>query len=221
MQECSSGPPRQWTLSRPILPSRPLLWALAAALFLSGCSGAGALQLAGAAVGGAVNAVLESSGLRAGRAPESGATVTVSIEAAPALNASAAGEPLSVVLRIYQLKSEHGFARLPYERAQQDDMGAEALGAELESVRELIILPGKHYVLSLDTHRDTRHIGIVALFHSPAQGRWKLAVERGRAHKERIALKLGVCALSIAPDSNSPGTETAAKVVSSPRCEQN
>jgi type VI secretion system protein VasD len=198
--------------------SKSSICALAACLILSGCSGAGAIQLAGAAVGGAVNAVLETTGLSTGRDRESGGTVSVSIEAAPALNASISGEPLSLVLRIYQLRSEHGFARLAYEQAQQDDMGAGVLGAELESARELIILPGRRYALTLETRRDTRYIGIVALFHSPARERWKLAVERGRAPTERIALTLGVCAMATAPDADSGGKEAAATVVSDLRC---
>ncbi len=211
---------RRWALPQKLCLSSALLWVLASVLVLSGCSGAAAIQLAGAAVSGAVNGVLETSGLRVGRDRESAATVPVSIEAAPALNASAAGEPLSVVLRIYQLKSEHGFARLTYEQAQQDDMGAEVLATELENVRELIILPGRHYALTMEMRPDTRHIGVVALFHSPAHGRWKLAIERGRAPTDQIALTLGVCAMVTAPVAETKNSEAAATVVADIRCKQ-
>jgi type VI secretion system protein VasD len=187
------------------------MWIVFLCLVLNGCSGAGAIQLAGVAVGGAVNAVLESTGLRTPRADDASASVSISIDASPDLNVSPSGEPLSVVLRLYQLKSAHGFALLAYHQAQNEDMGEDVLGDELGSVREMIVLPGKHYEVTLETKVDTRHIGIVALFHSPAHGRWKLAVERSNAQTERISLSLGACAIALPRDPALPApaaTET-------------
>ncbi|MCK9258780.1 MAG: type VI secretion system lipoprotein TssJ [Azoarcus sp.] len=206
--------------TRSVSQNRPSVWIVFLCLVLSGCAGAGAgaIQLAGVAVGGAVNAVLESTGLRTPRAGHSGASVSISIDASPELNVSPSGEPLSVVLRLYQLKSAHGFAHLAYSQAQNEDMGADVLGNELGSVREMIILPGKHYEITLETEVDIRHIGIVALFHSPAHGRWKLAVERSNAQTGRVSLSLGACAITLTRDPAPAAPAAIETFTTSLRC---
>lgn len=179
---------------------KPLLYGTAIAFGVGGCATPGALQLAGIAVGGAMTAVLESTGIKS---PAGGADaaprqpIAITIHGGDALNTSDSGEALSVVVRLYQLRSETGFSAMSQIQAEDERAGLAALGDELVTVREITVLPGRTYRLQEHLDGAARFIGLVALFHTAAPGQWKVAFAREGLADSGIAIVLHACAMSV------------------------
>ncbi|KAA3653748.1 MAG: type VI secretion system lipoprotein TssJ [Proteobacteria bacterium] len=174
--------------------ARTGLYAAIVALSVSGCGGPAAVQ----AVGAAVNIAMQLSGIKA--EPNAGAreptAVALHISAGQALNTTASGEPLSLVLRIYQLRNDRAFGDMPYSVASADDAGRALLKEDLIAVRDLVLIPGKRYDLPLTLPEGGTVIGVVGLFHSPANGRWKLSFDAEASSQEGITIGAHACALT-------------------------
>ena len=86
----------------------------------------------------------------------------------------------------------------------------EALGEELVSVREVVLLPGKSYDITIKVPGDATAIGIAGMFRVPYQGRWKLAFDNKLSFDNGITIGAHACAFNaskgvlvadISPDS--------------------
>jgi type VI secretion system protein VasD len=166
----------------------------AAPLTLTGCLSSVAVGV----VGAAVDVALETSGIRK-RAPDNGErTVSLRLDTGATLNSTADGEPLALLVRIYQLKSDAGFASLPYQQFLDRAGEQNALGEDLVSVRELTLLPGKTYALQEKMPARAKVLAVVALFHNPAAARWKYAFDRDASLEAGIALGLHTCSITVA-----------------------
>jgi len=164
-----------------------------AAIFLSGCLTGAAVQV----VGAAVNIALESSGLKK-RQPDNGEqTVNLRLNTGDVLNSTDDGEPLALLVRIYQLKSDAGFASISYTQFVTPTADKALLGEDLVSVRELTLLPGKTYTFEEKMSADARILGVVALFHSPASARWKYAFDRDKSLESGISLGFHACSITV------------------------
>jgi type VI secretion system protein VasD len=184
--------------------------ALAAAV--AGCaSGPGSL-------GGAA---LEASGLRkpaelpdAQKPPR---VVALRLHAADKLNLDARGRPLALVTRIYTLRHNAAFERAPYAAFLNPQAEKEALGDDLLSVREVMLVPGQRYEASDKVAREAGYVGVVALFHAPATARWRASFPAAEAERAGLTLGLHGCALSVG--AGAAATPPAAKMPSSVRCQ--
>lgn len=158
------------------------------------------------ATDGLAGRVLEALGVR--KPPElqkSPRQVALRLHASAKLNSDAEGRPLPLVARIYSLRQSAAFEAAPYATFLAEDAGRVAFGADLVAVRELILLPGQRYDAIEHVPQEAAYVGIVALFHSPAPQRWRLAFASAEAEKAGLTLGLQACALSAGAGAQPTG----------------
>lgn len=192
---------------------KPSILFLCLGALLTGCAGGGAGSLAGAG--------LEAAGLR--KAPElpdaqkPPRTVALRIHAADKLNTDARGQPLALVARIYKLRQSAAFERMPYEAFLKPDADKLALGTDLLEVKEITLVPGQRYEVAEKVSREAGYVGVVALFHSPAAQRWRLAFAATDAEQQGLTIGAHACALSVGSGAKATTRELA--MLSSVRCQ--
>ena len=178
----------------------PLAAPLILGMALSGCAQVSALQAAGTAVG----AVLEATGITKKEnidLSKISRDLPIKIYAGDQLNLTSNGKPLSLVVKIYVLRSPEHLKTLTYQQITSADGEKEALGEELVSVREIVLLPGKMYDGILKVPGDATTIGVVGMFRAPYQSRWKLGFESKLSFDGGITIGAHACALSASKGS--------------------
>lgn len=180
---------------------------------IAGCAGGGPSGLAGAA--------LEAAGLR--KAPElpdaqkPPRNVALRIHAADKLNTDTRGQPLALVVRIYKLRQSAAFERIPYEAFLKPEADKLALGTDLLEVKEIMLVPGQRYEVTEKVSREAGYVGVVALFHTPAAQRWRLAFAAADAEQQGLTIGAHACALSVG--SGAKATTRDLAMLSSVRCQ--
>jgi len=171
-----------------------LLLTLFVAIAVSGCAQMSAVQLAGSAVG----LVLEATGITKKETDPSKVSrdLTVRVYAGDQLNLASSGKPLSLVTKLYVLRANDRFKGMTYPQITSGEYEKEALGEELISVREIVLLPGKSYDIMLKVPGDATTIGVVGMFRAPYQGRWKLAFDNKLSFDNGITIGAHACAFS-------------------------
>ena len=119
--------------------------------------------------------------------------IPLRIHASEHLNSDSAGRPLSLVLKIYKLKSYEEFLRLSY----QDFVQGKASLPDAIAKREVVLLPGQRYEVEESLSRDAAYVAVVALFRSPAQSRWRFVFDVKQSGKQGLTLGAHQCALSV------------------------
>lgn len=166
---------------------------LVVAAALAGCGGAALAPLA--------NGALEAAGLR--KPPELAEShkpprnVPLKLHAATRLNVNAGGQPLALAVRLYKLRQKNAFEGAPYATVLDPRLERESLGADLVEVREIMLMPGQRYEVTEKVAREAGHLGVVALFHTPAAGRWRTAVSSIDAERDGLNIGLLACAMSV------------------------
>ncbi|MDR3212502.1 MAG: type VI secretion system lipoprotein TssJ [Azoarcus sp.] len=117
------------------------------------------------------------------RAPEEYA---IKGTAAALVNRDAAGKPLSVVVRLYQLKGGTGFSRLNFDAVAQGQSEAELFPGEWLATNEVVLIPGRTLALTDKLLPDTQYIGGVALFRSPDAHGWRFLVDARAVRNEGL-----------------------------------
>lgn len=160
----------------------------------TGCATTAAVQ----AVGTAVNIAMQLSGIKTdtGNETKKVLEIPMRISAGSELNTTHYGQSLSLVVRVYQLRSSRAFGDLPYSAASADDAGKAALGEDLIAVEDVVLIPGKHYDLTQKLATDSTTIGVVGLFRSPAHRRWKIAFDAVASQETGITVGAHACALT-------------------------
>lgn len=97
--------------------------------------------------------------------------VSLTIMAAANVNPNDSGLPAPVVVNVYQLTSETGFAETDFFQLQQD--AAAALGDELIVSDTYVMLPGAVEVYQREVGEDVRFLGVVAAFRDLSAGKWR------------------------------------------------
>ncbi len=190
---------------------------LAASLALSGCMTAAAVQV----VGTAVNFALESSGLKDGDEDDADEprAFPIRLNAGKIVNATEDGESLALLVRVYQLRNDAAFAQLAYSQAGEADEEKRVLGEDLVAVRELMLLPGKSVTLDERLPSDAKVVGVVALFRSPVNERWKMAFNTDASAAEGISLGFHACSMTVGTGVlTNPIAADAAHSLSGVRC---
>lgn len=179
------------------------------AVLLAGCSTTSGIQLAGTAVG----LVLEATGVikkDTGDPSKKMTDLSLRIFAGEQLNTTSDGKSLSLVMKIYVLRSPERLTMLTYPEISTPDSEKEALGDSLISVREITVIPGKSYDLQLKVPGEANTIGIVGMFRAPFAYRWKLAFDTKNSFDTGLIVGAHACALTaskgalvsdISPDS--------------------
>ena len=182
-------------------PLRPMLL-LALATTLGGCGGTALAPLASAA--------LQAAGMqKPAELPESHKpprNVPLRLHAADRLNVDARGQPLALAVRLYKLRQKDAFEVAPYAAFLDPRLERESLGADLVEVREIMLVPGQRYEVTEKVAREAGHVGIVALFHTPAAGRWRTAVSSLDAERDGLNVGLHACAMSVGSGTAALGS---------------
>lgn len=172
-----------------------MLSRLAALLLASGL-----LAGCGAALAPLANVALGAAGLGKVELPESQKpprTVPLKLHAAARLNTDARGQPLALAVRLYKLRQKDAFEQTPYAAFLDPRLERESLGADLVEVREIMLVPGQRYEVTEKVAREAGHIGIVALFHTPAEQRWRAAFSTIEAERDGLNIGLYACAIGV------------------------
>lgn len=122
--------------------------------------------------------------------------MSLRMEAARDLNAGEDGRGLATVVRLYQLRDQNNFLATPYSTFGNVDKEKQAIGADLVSVRELTLSPGRTLALMEQLSSDAQYFGVVALFRSPAPKRWRLAFAAAELEQSGLVLGAHSCALT-------------------------
>ncbi|WP_251979170.1 type VI secretion system lipoprotein TssJ [Salinicola avicenniae] len=99
--------------------------------------------------------------------------VRVTVESDAALNPDVEGEPLSVVLRIYQLSELAPFATASPRQLWSD--GNAVLGESQLSHRELTLLPAERKVDQAALEPQAQYVGVAAFFRRAGGEAWRVA----------------------------------------------
>jgi type VI secretion system protein VasD len=137
--------------------------------------------------------------------------VTLRLFASPSLNVSQDGAPLSLVMRIYRLRSIEAFQSAPVDVFGNAAKEKEVLGDAVVSTREIVIKPGQHYETLDKFSREAQYIGVVGLFRKPAENRWRQVFEARSAEFSGLTLGAHACALSVQVGTPLGGHASLAK----------
>ena len=193
-------------------------------LMLTGCQTVGKL---GEGLGNMGDKALETIGFKKPEAPQlpelpesakPARRMKLKLAASDSLNVDSSGRSLSLVVRVYKLRSTTAFLNAPYETFGNNAKEKEALADELIESREIVLLPGQQQQINERWAREATHVGIVALFRAPAPQRWRYAFELETFQlDEGFVLGAHACTLSIA--SGEPvGVSSAAMKLNSTAC---
>ncbi|MGF6727080.1 type VI secretion system protein VasD [Paraburkholderia sp. GAS41] len=80
------------------------------------------------------------------------------------LNTTGAGQSLSTVVRIYQLKTPQAFQQLDYAQLQTNDL--DALKPDLLATHDVVLRPDTSASISEPMNREAEFVGVVAFFRS-------------------------------------------------------
>lgn len=165
---------------------------------------------------------MEAAGLRKPEDrpdPDAPRPLAITLSTGPATNATGSGEPLALIVRIYQLRSDTAFARLTYGQANDPDAERDALQNDLVAVREMTLLPGRTYRFEEQVPGRVRVIGVAAQFHNPAPNRWKLAFDREASQTAGIAIGFHACAMTAGTGQlSNPALAASSRSLSGVRC---
>jgi len=101
----------------------------------------------------------------------SGPMVHVDISSNAELNPDKKGDPLPVVVRVYQLNDKGAFESATFNQIWKNDEGI--LGGTLLTRNEIILNPASKDKVELDRHEQAKYVGVVAVFRNPVDRRWR------------------------------------------------
>ena len=166
------------------------------------------MLLAGCASGGMLDKSMELVGLKKPELPAGLETelqkielqrkVTLRIHAGQLLNTDTAGRPLSLVARVYKLRSTSQFNQATYAMFSSVGNDRLSFADDVISMQEIVLTPGQKYEVVETLPTATSHIAVVALFRAPDNQRWRFVFDTRAAAKSGITLGAHACALSVA-----------------------
>jgi len=100
-----------------------------------------------------------------------GPMVNIGLNSNASLNPDRKGDPLPVVIRIYQLNDKSEFQSATFNQIWKNDESA--LGKTLLSRNELILNPNSSDEIEVDRHAEAKYLAIVAIFRNPIERKWR------------------------------------------------
>lgn len=121
------------------------------------------------------------------------ASYPIRAAADPVINRDETGNPLSVVVRIYQLRDRKAFSALNFDGLTSGRSDTELFGNELIERSEVIVVPGQQVLAATNLTPETRYIGLVGMFRQPDIDSWRylIAAEAVRSNGAGLAATLG------------------------------
>lgn len=112
------------------------------------------------------------------------------------LNAARGDQGLALVLKVYHLRSPEQFEQAPFNDFLDSHAIRDDLGDSLIDSRQMMLLPGQHYVSTEHLPPAATYVGFVALFRGPAAHRWRFVYSVPKSTASGITLGVHACALS-------------------------
>jgi len=100
-----------------------------------------------------------------------GPMVNIGLHSNASLNPDRKGDPLPVVIRVYQLNDKGAFQSATFNQIWKNDEGI--LGKTLLSRNELILNPSSKDEVEVDRHTDAKYVAVVAIFRNPIERKWR------------------------------------------------
>jgi type VI secretion system protein VasD len=120
--------------------------------------------------------------------PKEPARVAVTLNAAPNVNPDPSGKPLSVVVRVYQLKDKGRLESAEYNAIWK--MDKETLSDDFLAVQERVLKPGTSEVLEIQANPMAKYVGVVALFRNTSGDTWRRLVPvAGKKQSIKLAVR--------------------------------
>jgi type VI secretion system protein VasD len=195
-----------------------VIFLMASALALPGCS----TTKLGESLGNMSDKALETIGFKKPETPslpelpeaaKPARRMKLRLAASESLNVDNNGRSLSLVVRIYKLRSPAAFLNAPQDIFGNIAKEREVLGDELIDSREVVLLPGQQQQISERWAREATHVGIVGLFRAPALQRWRYAFELETFQlDEGFVLGAHACGFSVASGEPVNGSRTTFKL---------
>ena len=115
----------------------------------------------------------------------------------PVINRDTTGKPLSVVVRLYQLKDSAEFSKLTFATAASGRSDAELLGADLVDRSETVVVPGVQRVDAGTLATDTKYVGIVGYFRRPDRHFWRYLVKADDVRRNGLTFTVKDCYIEL------------------------
>lgn len=121
----------------------------------------------------------------------------IQANADPVMNRDISGNPLSVVVRLYQLKQEKEFDQLTFDLATSNRTDAELFGDSLLQRSELLLVPGTTHVSTETILPDTKYLGVVAYFRKPDAHYWRYLIDAQQVRAKGLNFQALDCYLRL------------------------
>jgi len=168
-------------------PACRVLLATFACIALGACaSGSGVRQ--------AMDATLQKVGLQA-PSPRP-RQIRLRLHAGDNLNAGTGTRPLSLVVRVYQLRDRQRFEQASFDVFINEQREYDVLGGDVIGVTEFLLSPGQRHDVVEQLAADSRHLGVVALFRQPAPVRWRFTFDTDAGASSGVFVGLHACAMT-------------------------
>ena len=121
----------------------------------------------------------------------------IQANADPIMNRDISGKPLSVVVRLYQLKQEKEFDQLTFDLATSNRTDTELFGESLLQRSELLLVPGTMHVSTETILPDTKYLGVVAYFRKPDAHYWRYLIDAQQVRSKGLNFQAFDCYLRL------------------------
>lgn len=121
----------------------------------------------------------------------------IQANANPVMNRDISGKPLSVVVRLYQLKQEKEFDQLTFDLATSNRTDAELFGESLLHRSELLLVPGTTHISTETILPDTKYMGVVAYFRKPDAHYWRYLIDAQQVREKGLNFQALDCYLKL------------------------
>lgn len=145
--------------------------------------------------------------------------VTIKLMAAQDMNAGDDGQGLSVIFRLYKLKSQNAFLTSPYAIFGSTEKEKEAMGTDIVEVKELTLSPGQIINLREIVPGEAGYVGVVALYRTPSPQRWRFAFPTNSSALAGITIGLHTCAMTATTTPPIGMTVNESKLLSPTKCQ--
>ncbi|MEE3215455.1 MAG: type VI secretion system lipoprotein TssJ [Pseudomonadota bacterium] len=137
--------------------------------------------------------------------------MVVALHADDSLNPDTEGNPLSVVVHLYQLDSLNAFNATNSEGLEAG--AKDLLGDSLISEREVVLLPSHTLVETAPMDPRTRYVAVAAFFRQAEGEDWRLVFDAQAMRKDGILTSPDGVVLSLSDNRVAPMDEDSAELV--------
>lgn len=136
-------------------------------------------------------------------------TLNLDLTSRAALNPNGAGQSLSTVVRIYQLKDSKTFGTLDYAQLQSSDL--QELKVDLLATKDVVLRPNASASVSEPMNEDAEFVGVVAFFRgADKESTWKLTIPKKQWKKtDPVQVRVVGNSLELAGANPEPVKRTA------------